>query len=196
MIATKQRLAHSQSTRPRPLPSFTLLSGMRQKGGRGNLPCGARDARVWQIAVEFTDGDGSTWAHATPMLHQQTKTPPSFPRMPNLRIGQDRHVGEAGRDYKSLSCSLSSRLARGEPTKIMPLGDSITEGDSRLASHRWHLWNLLRAAGYKVDFVGSVRPDPRLPPIPPDYDFDPEYEDTADGAHSSCSTASAPKVAA
>ena len=48
-------------------------------------------------------------------------------------------------------------------TRIMPLGDSITEGFSsgepdpdRQVSYRKALWDKLIAAGYDVDFVGSL----------------------------------------
>ncbi len=39
--------------------------------------------------------------------------------------------------------------------KIMPLGDSITEGAEGHASYRFWLWKRLNLAGYDVDFVGS-----------------------------------------
>lgn len=39
-------------------------------------------------------------------------------------------------------------------TKIMCLGDSITEGYAGWASYRYPLWFDLKAAGYSVDFVG------------------------------------------
>ena len=41
--------------------------------------------------------------------------------------------------------------------KIMPLGDSITEGwdDNTRISYRFWLWKKLRLAGYDVDFVGT-----------------------------------------
>jgi acyl-CoA thioesterase I len=60
--------------------------------------------------------------------------------------------------------------------RIMPLGDSITEGDFRRDSYRWYLWRLLHSAGFRVDFVGSVQPDAHGPPIPPEDDFDTDYE--------------------
>ncbi len=45
--------------------------------------------------------------------------------------------------------------------KILPLGDSITDGegfiqpDSEMTGYRQHLWLLLKSSGYKVKFVGS-----------------------------------------
>jgi len=46
--------------------------------------------------------------------------------------------------------------------RIMPLGDSITygEGSSTLGGYRFQLWNDLRARGFPIDFVGSVRTGP------------------------------------
>jgi acyl-CoA thioesterase-1 len=40
--------------------------------------------------------------------------------------------------------------------KVMPLGDSITAGTDQHASYRCLLYQSLTAAGYNVDFVGSV----------------------------------------
>ena len=39
--------------------------------------------------------------------------------------------------------------------RIMPLGDSITDGSSTKGSYRGPLYQLLTAAGYNVDFVGT-----------------------------------------
>lgn len=41
------------------------------------------------------------------------------------------------------------------PVRIMPLGDSITEGNDEHPSYRVPLWRMLRDAGYHVDFVGN-----------------------------------------
>ncbi len=41
-------------------------------------------------------------------------------------------------------------------TRIMPLGDSITQGSTNFDNYRHHLWAKLQAAGYgNIDFVGS-----------------------------------------
>jgi lysophospholipase L1-like esterase len=52
--------------------------------------------------------------------------------------------------------------AKSTGIKIMPLGDSITygEGSSTLGGYRFQLWNDLRARGFPVDFVGSVKTGP------------------------------------
>lgn len=48
-------------------------------------------------------------------------------------------------------------IERATPTKLMPLGDSITAGaDSAKGGYRTDLWQLLKADGRPVDFVGSV----------------------------------------
>jgi lysophospholipase L1-like esterase len=44
-------------------------------------------------------------------------------------------------------------VARAEPVKILPLGDSITEGSNQI-SYRPALAKLLKDAGYDVTFVG------------------------------------------
>ena len=40
-------------------------------------------------------------------------------------------------------------------TRVMPLGDSITEGTQIPGGYRTGLWQRLSGAGYRVDFVGS-----------------------------------------
>lgn len=52
-----------------------------------------------------------------------------------------------------------TRLPRGTALRIMPLGDSITEGarSSDGGGYRTHLYGILARAGVPVDFVGSRR---------------------------------------
>jgi lysophospholipase L1-like esterase len=45
-------------------------------------------------------------------------------------------------------------------TRIMPLGDSITDGYETPGGYRIDLWRALKAKGYDVDFVGSLRNGP------------------------------------
>lgn len=59
-------------------------------------------------------------------------------------------------------------------TRIMPLGDSITQANSFHASYRYWLWQSLTNAGYKVDFVGSL--DKNVDGPPPVTDFDRDHE--------------------
>ncbi len=56
----------------------------------------------------------------------------------------------------------------------MPLGDSITQGNSTHNSYRRSLWLKLKQAGYAVDFVGSERF--ALGGSAPNPDFDPDHE--------------------
>ena len=61
--------------------------------------------------------------------------------------------------------------------KVMPLGDSITEGFQGHASYRFWLWKHLELNGYDVDFVGSRTgvltpgaPNEQGPPLYTDFD--------------------------
>lgn len=45
--------------------------------------------------------------------------------------------------------------AQTAPTRIMPLGDSLTSGTTVVGGYRNKLYDLLTAAGYNVDFVGT-----------------------------------------
>ena len=60
------------------------------------------------------------------------------------------------------------------PTRIMPIGDSITQADSNHNSYRRPLWIQLRQAGYNVDFVGSNRE--HFQGSAPLSDFDQDHE--------------------
>ncbi|MGC1306812.1 MAG: carbohydrate-binding protein [Phormidesmis sp.] len=59
-------------------------------------------------------------------------------------------------NLKSGTATYGVRSFNGGPLKIMPLGDSITEGvmASDLNGYRDDLWNLLKSNGYNIDFVG------------------------------------------
>ena len=63
-----------------------------------------------------------------------------------------------------------------EPVRIMPLGDSITEGANGDATYRYFLWHNLLNAGYSVDFVGSMHgvKGRAAEPLYPDFDQDHE----------------------
>lgn len=58
--------------------------------------------------------------------------------------------------------------------RIMPLGDSITQGDRNHNSYRRSLWLKLRQAGYDINFVGSTRS--HYLGNPPNSDFDLDHE--------------------
>ena len=82
----------------------------------------------------------------------------------------------------------SSRDAAAAPARIVPIGDSITQGDYRYNTWRRPLWQSLTTAGFSVDFVGSTNLHhistnvPGSPPPSPDFDPDHEghWEFTAD----------------
>lgn len=65
----------------------------------------------------------------------------------------------------------------GQTPKIMPLGDSITEGfEEYLISYRRDLWHMLDQSGYSVDFVGTKADTPAGTFDPTILDFDLDYE--------------------
>jgi lysophospholipase L1-like esterase len=43
-----------------------------------------------------------------------------------------------------------------ETIKIMPLGDSLTNGTGTESGYRLRLWNEMTAAGYSIDYVGTL----------------------------------------
>ncbi len=59
-------------------------------------------------------------------------------------------------------------------TKIVPVGNSITQADDQHDSYRRDLWWLLKNDGYQVDFVGSRSTNFGGPPPNPDFDLDHE----------------------
>jgi lysophospholipase L1-like esterase len=68
-------------------------------------------------------------------------------------------------------CACLAPAWAGAQTRIMALGDSITQGGQGFASYRYALWTALVQAGYAVDLVGSrdflnggPTPDPELYP--------------------------------
>ncbi|MBN2713056.1 MAG: DUF1593 domain-containing protein [Planctomycetes bacterium] len=62
--------------------------------------------------------------------------------------------------------------------RIMPLGDSITQGDYNHNTYRRPLWLALAETGYEVNFVGSIDVNHKYPTdvLPPDTDFDIDHE--------------------
>jgi acyl-CoA thioesterase I len=58
--------------------------------------------------------------------------------------------------------------------RIMPLGDSITQGGRGSGSYRRPLWFLLQEAGYRADFVGSQSAMQGFGVHPTDFDTDHE----------------------
>ncbi len=73
--------------------------------------------------------------------------------------------------------------AQGDPVRILPLGNSITQGEGRARqfypetprdSYRRPLWQKLEAEGCAVDFVGSSTTNFKGPAPNPDFDLDHE----------------------
>ena len=62
-------------------------------------------------------------------------------------------------------------MSPAQTIKVMPLGNSITEGQNEHASYRYWLWHQLKNAKYDIDFVGSMS---RAAPCCQDYDWDHE----------------------
>jgi lysophospholipase L1-like esterase len=52
-------------------------------------------------------------------------------------------------------CALQAPAASDAQTRVLALGDSITQGGQGYASYRYPLWYALVSAGYAVDLVGS-----------------------------------------
>ncbi len=72
------------------------------------------------------------------------------------------------------SAQVTTSTPAAQPIRIMPLGDSITQGDSEHNTYRRALWKSLEAEGYRVEFVGSLRAHHRG--APPLDDFDRDHE--------------------
>jgi len=77
----------------------------------------------------------------------------------------------------SLVCCIgpTSAIAQ-EVTKILPLGDSITQGGYERPSYRRTLWLKLKQHGFNVDFVGSQRDFHGATPPDKLLDFDLDHE--------------------
>jgi lysophospholipase L1-like esterase len=66
-----------------------------------------------------------------------------------------------------------------EGVSILPLGDSITQGDSEHQSYRYPLWTMLVDGGHDFDFVGSLTDNYEGNPTWPDHtglEFDRDHE--------------------
>jgi predicted TIM-barrel fold metal-dependent hydrolase len=79
----------------------------------------------------------------------------------------------------ALSAALTGQILIARDLKpgirIMPLGDSITQGAAKRDSYRRPLWKMLAEAGFEVNFVGSMK---KHWPYnkPPHTDFDMNHE--------------------
>ncbi len=72
-----------------------------------------------------------------------------------------------------------SRIALQDPLRILPLGDSITQGNAAHQSYRYPLWKKLLDRRIAFDFIGSMHGNFKGNPEWPDYKgqiFDPDHE--------------------
>ena len=70
--------------------------------------------------------------------------------------------------------TMASRGETPGAVRIWPLGDSITGGYEDYGSYRRNLWMMLRAAGHRVEFVGTLTQ--YIEGEPPDLDFDASHD--------------------
>jgi len=84
-----------------------------------------------------------------------------------------------------------ARPALAEPIRIMPFGDSWTEGYGDHVSYRYDLYFLLKDAGYDVDFVGNKT----QPYSGPDLSLYPRYQTEFDPDHQGTSAFRADQLA-
>ena len=63
-----------------------------------------------------------------------------------------------------------ARAPAAPPIRVLPLGDSITDGAGAPGGYRLRLYQLLTNAGFNVDFVGTLT-DNGAPGLP-----DPDHE--------------------
>lgn len=61
-----------------------------------------------------------------------------------------------------LSPAVHAAPPTDRPVRVMPLGDSITEGGPRSGKWRFPLWEKLTAAGYFITYVGSRSTETRI----------------------------------
>ena len=76
----------------------------------------------------------------------------------------------------TLLCFATGPAIAQEITRILPLGDSITQGGKERPSYRRTLWLKLKQHGYNVDFVGSQTEFHKASPPDKLLDFDLDHE--------------------
>ena len=59
----------------------------------------------------------------------------------------------------------TAQAAEKKIYRLLPVGDSITEGGITFSNYRFPLWEKLFEAGYLVEFVGSRSSDTRIGPL-------------------------------
>ena len=84
--------------------------------------------------------------------------------------------GSGSSDDSSMTTTddeVSQEISTG-PIRVMPIGDSITEGQNGWNTYRYYLWTIIQANGLTVDFVGSR--NGVLGGNAPNPDFDQDHE--------------------
>jgi len=76
----------------------------------------------------------------------------------------------------SICSFISASAIAQEVTRILPLGDSITQGGNERPSYRRTLWLKLKEHGFNVDFVGSQNNFHNAKPPDALLDFDLDHE--------------------
>lgn len=76
----------------------------------------------------------------------------------------------------AVSCFAAAQANADNKLRILPLGDSITQGGNEKPSYRRALWFMLERAGYNVDFIGSQRDFHDETPPDSLLDFDLDHE--------------------
>jgi acyl-CoA thioesterase-1 len=74
----------------------------------------------------------------------------------------------------TLSITACDRTSTHVPVQIMPLGNSITQGDMDHPTYRYHLWKMLKNDGYDVDYVGTLSANYNGDNPAQDFDLDHE----------------------
>ncbi len=67
--------------------------------------------------------------------------------------------------FSSIASLLAADTFERKPIRIMPVGDSITEGGKSFSTYRVLLWEKLTAAGYAFEFIGSKKSDSKQGPL-------------------------------
>lgn len=117
------------------------------------------------------DGYFRLWVHSQEFLHH-----PPIPRTltaPNPNHSMKMNLPPSVGAMLATLCLMSHPVATAQtaPTRIMPLGDSITDGSSfdspdGSGGYRGRLHSLLTSAGYNVDYIGTQTVNSSLVPDP------------------------------
>ncbi len=98
-----------------------------------------------------------------PSSQVTSQTEPSNPVAPNAPLTQTTPVSPPEQssdssDLESTEVTQDTDAQNSQRTmRILPLGDSITNGGAGYPSYRRSLWFMLRNGDYNVDFIGSQR---------------------------------------